>query len=440
MKTRLINLWLNIRSSLGFIPTLMTTSSIALAFLSIYVDQSFGTAILLGDNPFYSIGPQGARTLLATVAGSIITVAGVAFSITIVALTLASSHFGPRLLKNFMRDAGNQIVLGTFIATFIYSLFVLGSIRQDFVPQFSILLGILFTLASMGVFIYFIHHVSVSIHAENVIAGVGRDLEQSINRLFPEKMGTNTFGQDHDFQDNVPPTLEQEGLAIRSDRSGYLQAIDSPGIMALATKHDLLLHFTHRPGEFVVAGAMIAKAWPPARVNDTIAIQIHDAFILGNHRTEEQDIEFAIHQLVEVALRALSPGINDPFTAMSCIDRLGASLSLLAQRHIPSSLRYDDNHTLRVVTHPVTLEGIFDAAFNQIRQHGCSTVAIGIRLLETLGVIVANTQNPPVLQAVRHHAKMVKEETLKNLSETSDRKEVEDRYEIILSHLPAHLD
>lgn len=438
MKTRLLNYWLILRSSFWFIPTLMTLSAIALALLTIFVDRSIDLLHLMGEEFLYTLGPSGARTLLATVAGSVITIAGVVFSITIVALTLASSHFGPRLLKNFMKDLGNQVVLGTFIATFLYCLLVLGAIRENganqFVPHISVLVGLLLTLVSIGVFIFFIHHISMSIHADTVVAGVSRELKANINQLFPEKIGQSLPPHDPPVEDVLPSGFKENSIPFVSRGSGYLQAIDSPGVMALAKKQDLLIQFLYRPGEFIVEGETIGKVWPPGRVTEAIIKDLQQSFLLGSQRTEEQDIEFAIHQLVEVALRALSPGINDPFTAISCIDRLGDALTLLSGRILPSCRRYDEEHVLRVITYPLTIDGIFDAAFNQLRQYGCTSVAVGLRLLEILNVIAQNTDNARVHQAIRRHATMVKEAMVKHISELFDRREVEERYDLVLRH------
>lgn len=436
MKTRLLNFWLKIRSSMWFIPSLLTLSAIALACLTIAADHSVVVTSWMGDQLLYTLGPAGARTFLATVAGSVITIAGVAFSITIVALTLASSHFGPRLLKNFMKDMSNQIVLGSFIATFLYCLLVLGTVRENdttvFVPHLSMAAGLLLTLTSLGAFIFFIHHISVSIHAENVIAGVSRDLKAAIRHLFPEQMGEEPVHEEPNIETLLPAGFGRDGVPLCSQSSGYLQAIDSSGVMKIATEHDVLIHLFSRPGEFLVEGQAIGIVWPPGAVTEELISGLQESFIVGSQRTEEQDIEFSIHQLVEVALRALSPGINDPFTAISCVERLGDVLTLLSGRVLPARLRYDDRQRLRVVTHPVTIDGIFDAAFHQIRQHGCSSVAVGLRLLETFGVIAANTHNPCAHQAIRRHATLVKEAMLRILVESSDRKEVEDRYESVL--------
>ncbi|MGE3787513.1 MAG: DUF2254 domain-containing protein [Nitrospirales bacterium] len=439
MKTRLLNYWLMLRSSLWFIPTLMTLSAIALALLTIVVDRSVDLPHVMGEGFLYTLGPSGARTLLATVAGSVITIAGVVFSITIVALTLASSHFGPRLLKNFMKDMGNQVVLGTFIATFLYCLLVLGAIRENganiFVPHISVLVGLLLTLASMGVFIFFIHHISVSIHADTVVAGVSRELKAAINHLFPEKMGQSPPAPDPPLDEVLPAGFQDDSISFVSRGSGYLQAIDSPGVMALANREDVLIQFLYRPGEFIVEGETIGKVWPPGRVTEAMIGDLQQSFLLGSQRTEEQDIEFSIHQLVEVALRALSPGINDPFTAISCIDRLGDALTLLSGRILPSSRRYNEEHILRVITYPLTIDGIFDAAFNQLRQYGCGSVAVGIRLLEVFSIIAQNTDNSQVHQAIRRHATMVKEAMVKHISELFDRREVEERYDLVLHYV-----
>lgn len=436
MNTRLFNLWVKIRSSFWFIPSLMTCSAILLASLTILLDRFLEATSPAEVGFFYTLGPSGARTFLATVAGSVMTIAGVAFSITIVALTLASSQFGPRLLKNFMKDMGNQIVLGTFIATFLYCLLVLGAIRENsqtvFVPHLSLLVGLLLTLASLGVFIFFIHHISVSIHADNVIAAVSHDLKRAIERIFTDKMGESPPPSEPALESLLPDGFDQDSVSLCSPASGYLQAIDSRGILTLATRHDLLIHLLYRPGEFIVEGETIGKVWPQANTTEEIMRNLQGSFFLGSQRTEEQDIEFSIHQLVEVALRALSPGINDPFTAITCIDRLGDALTFLASRVPPAYARYDEQDTLRVITHPVTIDGIFDAAFNQIRQYGSSSVAVGIRLLEIFQIMAANTHNPKAHQAIRRHAAMVKEGMVKTLGEASDRKEVEERYESVL--------
>ena len=256
---KLGKLWDSLHSSYWFVPTLMAGLAIALAFAMLTLDQSGKSGPIEKLAWIYAGGPDGARTLLSTIAGSMITVAGTAFSITIVALTLASSQFGPRLLRNFMRDTGNQVVLGTFIATFIYCLLVLRTVRGDdynvFVPQISVTVGIVLAMTSIGVLIYFIHHASTSIQAWHVIGEVGSDLDKAIDRLFPQKIGYGGAGDKRRWVEEIPVGFDREASPILATSSGYLQAIDDDKLMKIAKSKQLLVRIKHRPGKFVVKGS-----------------------------------------------------------------------------------------------------------------------------------------------------------------------------------------
>lgn len=386
----------------------------------------------------YISGPQEARSILSTIAGSVLGVAGVAFSITIVVLTLATSQFGPRLLRNFMKDRGNQVVFGTFISTFIYCLLVLRSVDeaggQLFVPNFSVTLGVVLALVSAGVLIYFIHHVSDSIQADKVIASVYSELLVHMQRLFPEELG-HEFGEENkNDRGGLQPSEDCGDHAhhIVSSQDGYLQAIDSDGLLKIAEKNDLLVCVDYRPGEYVVAGSMLAAVKSPEKPDERLAGQIVDSFILGPQRTPEQDAEFTVNQLVEIAVRALSPGINDPFTAISCIDRLGSALCYLTGRAFPSPYRYDEKGELRVIVKTVTFGGITNAAFDQIRQYGRTSVAVTIRLLETLILIAALSRSQEQRYAVLRQAQMVVRGGQEALPEENDRQDVRDRYNSLL--------
>jgi uncharacterized membrane protein len=285
-----------------------------------------------------------------------------------------------------MQDTGNQIVLGTFIGTFIYCLLVLRTIHGEgdgysvFVPQLSVTVGMILAIASIGVLIYFIHHAATIIQASHVISEVSADLNDAIKRLFPEKIGHGASQHKRSFGE-VQANFDAEAFPIKATGSGYIQAIDDERLMEIACQQNLLLRLKYRPGKFVVKGNDLVIAFPEKRVNPKLTTQLNNAFILGNERTDQQDVEFPINQLVEIALRAISPGINDPFTAIRCIDRLGAGLSHLAPKDFPVPYRYDQDDNLRVIAAPVTFAGLTDAAFNQIRQYSTSDVAVTIRLL-----------------------------------------------------------
>ena len=436
--TKLSKLWNLLHSSFWFIPTLMVISAIALSFAAINFDQSSDSNIIRKLAWTYSLGPSGSRAILSTIAGSMITVATTAFSITIVALQLASSQFGPRLLRNFMQDTGNQVVLGTFISTFVYSLLVLrtvnGITENQFVPHLAVTGGIVLAIASVGVLIYFIHHAASSIQVDQVITRVGRDLADGIDRLFPKKIGQDILKHQHGA-DDIPADFDRDFQPIHSQKSGYVQAVNEQQLMQIATENNLLLYIQHRPGKFVVKNSSLVQCYPGAQVNKQLAKKISGAFVLGLQRTEQQDVEFSIDQLVEIAARALSPGINDPFTAIRCIDQLTASLCYLLQKEIPSAYRYDDHNHLRVIAKPVTFAHVTDAAFNQIRQYGKSSAAVTIRLLEAIATITSYTQTVEQRKALRRHADMIQRGSQEGLSEALDRQDVDDRYDRVLTEI-----
>ncbi len=348
MRTKFSKLWNSLHASFWFIPSLMVVLAIGLSFLTIQIDQSSDTDIVSELGWAYALGPSGSRAILSAIAGSMVTVATTAFSITIVALQLASSQFGPRLLRNFMRDTGNQIVLGTFISTFVYSLMVLRTIngiaQNEFVPHLAVTGGIGLAIASIGVLIYFIHHAATSIQVDHVISNVGRELDEAIDRLFPNKMGRGASKcRQEPMISDIPADFERDACPIQAASSSYIQAVDTNQLLQTATEGNLLLRLQQCPGDFVVKGSPLALVYPADAVCKKLTAQINDAFVLGSQRTDQQDIEFSVNQLVEIAVRALSPGINDPFTAVRCIDQLSAALCHLAQREIPSAYRYDDD-------------------------------------------------------------------------------------------------
>lgn len=435
--TKLTKLWDALHSSYWFLPSLMSAIAILLAFIILNFDRT---------NPFanqgvwwlYTGGPDGARSVLSSIAGSMITVAGTAFSITIVALQLAASNYGPRLLRNFMRDTGNQIVLGTFLSTFIYCLLVLRTIHAEsfnlFVPQISVTVGIGFAIASVAVLIYFIHHASTIIQASHIIKGASDELDDAVDRLFPAQIG-QSLSEDQQRFDKIPDNFETAACSVPASRSGYLQMIDDALLMKLARQRDVLIRVEARPGTFIAQGNALVSVFPRTDLTPKLTRKLNQAFMLGSERTEQQDVEFPIDQLVEIALRAISPAVNDPFTAIRCIDRLGAGLSRLAQREFPSPYRYDQHHKLRVIAEPVRFEGLVETAFSPIRQYARSDRAVTLRLLDALIQIANSTDHPSYQAALKHQAEMIVHSSQDGLTENSDRQSVEERYQLLLHAL-----
>ncbi|MBD2359158.1 DUF2254 domain-containing protein [Tolypothrix sp. FACHB-123] len=428
---KLSKLWDQLHSSYWFIPAVMAVGATVLAFTILTLDRT--DKVEIDYWWVYTGGADGARSLLGAVAGSMISVAATAFSITIVALQLAASNFGPRLLRNFMQDIGNQVVLGTFISTFIYCLLVLRTIHgegdgySEFVPQLSVTCGILLAIISIGVLIYFIDHASTIIQASHIIENVSDDLDKAIDRLFPKKIGRSvSFGQE---VAEIPDNFDLVASPVIVNKNGYIQAIDDEELMKIARKNNLLLRVESRPGKFIVKDSHLVMVFPGKFVNKKLTKQINDCFILGKERSEQQDIEFPIDQLVEIALRALSPGINDPFTAIRCVDRLGAGLSRLAQKDFPSPYRYDEDHKLRAIAFGVTFEGLVDSAFNGIRQYARSDTSVTIRLLEAIENIATYTNNPKYQVVLQRHAEMILRGSQEGLPEELDRQDVQKQYD-----------
>lgn len=431
MKTSLVNYWEAFRSSFWFIPSIMAASAGTLAMAGIRLDMA------LADTRVeawwvYRGGAEGARAVLSVIAGSMISVAGTVFSITIVALTLASSQFGPRLLRNFMRDTVNQVVLGVFTSTFLFCLLVLRTVRgvddDQFVPHLSITLGVLLAVASLGVLIYFIHHTSVSIQVTHLIWQVSRELRETIARLYPEDELDETsrgVAQEPNQARNQPTASAR----IPVQGSGYVLAIDLDQIFRVASETDSLVSLSLRPGQFALEGSVLADLHPAERLTDDLVTSVNRAFVWGRDRIPNEDVECAVSQLVEIALRALSPGINDPFTAINCIDWLGDSIGFLATRGTPPSIRHDEKKIVRVLTRPVDFEGVVDAAFNQIRQASRANAAVTIRMLEVIGLLLERKLGNDRRAVLLRHAEMIWRGSQEALSEESDRQDVDVRYQ-----------
>ncbi|MDC6350984.1 DUF2254 domain-containing protein [Zeaxanthinibacter sp. PT1] len=422
-------LWGKLVSTFWFIPILIVILAIGMAIGLLYLDN------LLNYQPgewvqlVFSGSADSARSVLSTISGAMIGVAGTVFSITLVALTLASSQFGPRLLNNFMHDRLNQVVLGAYIATYVYCLLVLNSVSQndtlDFIPTISVFAAILATVANIILLIVFIHHIAMSIQADQVIADISSSLSRNMKTLFPDKLG--------DDNEKSSPDLEalkykyQHKTAILAKKGGYLQYVDEDLVSETASELDVLLFLKVRPGAFIVENQNIGEAYAVATRKPEELVKIHDAFIYGQSRTTQQDAEFSIHQMVEIAARALSPGINDPFTAIACIDNLCSTLCYLTRVQFPSPYRYDKDNALRVVADSLTFEGMLNAAFNQLRQFAGGSPSVMIRLMEALQTIHNFAQDQDQRKAVKHHARMVIRAAEKHFDEKNDLQDLMER-------------
>lgn len=442
MKVRLQRLLETLKTSFWFVPLLMALASVALVLLMNWVD---GRVPRLEGGLFhwlYVSGPSGARLLLATIASSSITVASVVFSITIVALSTASSQFGPRLLPNFMQQGATQIALGAFIATFIYALLVLGQIPEQStggpLPAFSVALGLFAGVASFAVLVYFIHHVATFIQAPRIIDDVARSLEAALESVFPEGIGE---GRGCTTDDEILRFARADGTGgdpvrrVSADRSGYLQAVDGEGLMALAAAASARIVLDVRPGNAVTRGGPVAAVYAEEPLPDGFDERLNEALVVGPERTPTQDIEYAVDQLAEVAMRALSPGINDPFTATNCIDRLGNALALLADRSLPSAERRDDDGVIRLIVRPYTYRDIVNAAFGQLRETTRSHVTVTLRILDAIERVAQLGPSASLRDALAQEAALVVESASDAAGHPADRERLAARHSEVVQTL-----
>lgn len=438
MGTRQRALLEEIRTGFWFIPAVMSGLALLLASLMVELDLLVGSERIEALGILFIESPDGARAALSTIASSTITVAGTVFSLTMVALTLASNQFGPRLIRAFMRDIATQLVLGTFLATYLYCIIILRTVRSveevQFVPNLAVLTAVLLALINVGVLIYFFHHVAVAIQVPNLIAYLGASLQATIGRLFPPRreLSPETAGLWREAH-TLRKAAEAEDQPVLALRSGYVQLIDEAALVALAVAGDRVICLLARPGDFVVKGSPLAHVTPPP--DAALAEAINDALVFGHQRVQIQDFEAYIFQLVEIASRALSPAFNDPFTAMACIDRLGEAIMLLDDRELPPPYRLDQAGRVRLVLEGYTFGTALNAAFGMIRHYGRGHPAVLTRLLETFAELGEQTERADRRSMLRRHADMVLRAADESIPEQADRDEIRRRHEAVLRAL-----
>lgn len=374
------------------------------------------------------------RQVLIAIAAAVITTVGVVFSITILALTLASQQFGPRMMRNFIRDIGNQVTLGVFVATFVYSVLVLGSITSlpggDFVPHLSITVAEALLLVDVAVLIYFIHHIAKSIQLPEVIAGIARDLDRAIDAEFP----AHHDGRDGEGDQSSAVTadlvekLRARGAVVTAKQSGYLQFVGYGQLIEIAEKLDAVIRLAHRPGHFVVTSRPLATVWPAGAAGQ-VAAALDKAHVTGPHRTLTQDPVFAIDQLVEIGIRALSAAVNDTFTALTCIDWLSAGLSEISARVLDEGVYRGRSGQVRLIEFDPSYDRMVNRAFDKVRQAGRGMPAVVIRLLDALAHIAENTTNERQRAVLTRQAEMILRGAEQEVAEENDLADIRLRYD-----------
>lgn len=413
MRTR----WIGVRDGFWFLPGVLCLTAAVLAEVLIAVDQRVDRLDL---GPFAvlvtRIGESGSRDVLGAIAGSVLGVAATSFSITIAVLATASSTYGPRLVRNFMTDRGNQFVLGVYVATFLYCLLTLRSIREPggadevFVPHLAVNVAVLLAVLSIGVLVWFINHTADSVQVGTLARRVRSELVATVDRLYPEQLGrAPSEVPDGAGADDVPSRLGADGSRVRAGAVGYVQAVAEDRLLDLATRHDVVVALQVRPGSHVVDGMVVAILWPPDRVDDDLVAAVRSGVTVGPARSPDQDVDYAVLVLEEMAVRALSPSTNDPYTALNALDDLAAGLTRLVRRGVPSPYRYGTDGGLRVIaprTGPVEL---VDRVFDAIRLHATGHPTVLHRMCTLAEQVAEAAHDPDLVSRLATHVEWLQE-------------------------------
>jgi uncharacterized membrane protein len=425
---KLIQFWGNLRASFWFLPFLIVLSSIVYAVALIQIDYAGSDRWLAPWPLIFGVGAEGARDMLSTLAGSMMSVMGITFSMTLLALTLASSQYTSRVLRNFMRSRVTQVTLGTFAGIFVYCLIVMHTIRTGdapFVPSLAVFFAFVLAFGGIAVLIFFIHHIASSIQASNIIASIAQETNASIDRLLPEKL--NHEPDEYEGRKPMIESLdERTWYPVPAAESGYIQSVNNDTLLHLAEDIRTIVRTEHGIGAFVVQDTVLvslALTYPP---DQKTIDALNGAYSIDRYRTVEQDLAFGIRQIVDMAIKALSPGINDTSTAVMCVDYLASILARLVGRQFPPSHRYE-GETLRVIAIVPSFEGLLSEAFDQIRGSAEVNVAILARMLGALDTIGSLTIRRSHIRALDEQLLLIAEQVDRCIESSHDRARLEKR-------------
>ncbi len=440
MRIRLPFSWFDIRDSLWYWPSIMTIAAIVLSFITIWLDHTLFKEQRIQAWWLFEGGAEGARGVLSAIASTTMAVATTAFSFTLVALQLSSSQYSPRIVRNFTGDRSNQLVIGIFVSTFVYSLLVLRVVRSEFgdrdrfVPAISVTFAVFLAMISIGALIYFFHHATRTIQASVIISRTTEQASKVIGEAAERLVGNEAWRLSPvPFQ--RPPRLRPVGI-VRDRDSGYVQRIQYENLAALSRRHNLLIEVNARPGDFLLSNDARLTLWaypeqsdvereemkeeqPDEEDGDLLSACQHLVEI-GLERTLEADVIFGMQQVSDIALRALSPGVNDPNTAIVSLDRIGELLLLMEPTSGSESARIDEDGVMRLIQPEVSWEAMVRDAFMQLRHYASSDIGATVAVICMAGRLRAHVRpaSRPALEIV---AQNMAQAALGDLEIESDR-------------------
>ena len=407
--------WDRLKVSFWFAPAIMAVAAVLLAWTIYWLDGQIPNDALASSRFVLAGTPGELRTGLLGMAGTVLATAGVVFTLLTLPLSTVAAQYGSRLLRLFLGDRTAQFVLGMFVATFVYCMAAALSIPAINVeiesPQLTATVGLYLMLATFTTLIVLVQHISTMLQAPNIAASAGAELRNVVDAEMPNEFtGRGERAIANASQAGQGPSdisLETEGYALRVKESGYIQYIDPDLMLATAREKDLVIRLLHKPGRFVRSGVAVALVWPAERVDERAEGEIREAFQIGNVRTPTQDVQYAVNQLVEMAVRAMSPAINDPFTAMTCLDHLGDGLARFVRQEERGRQYYDRQGRLRLVLEPVNFADLVDAAFDMLRHASCDNASVLLHMLAVIDVIGREAKAPEARQLLHRHVGLI---------------------------------
>ena len=435
--------WDRLKVSFWFTPVIMSLAAILLAWAMYWVDGLVPNETLQDSRLILSGTPGEIRTMLVSMAGTILATAGVVFTLLTLPLSTVVAQYGSRLLRVFLGDRTTQLVLGMFVATFVYCLAAALSIPPASVepqgPQLTATVGLFLMLGSFASLILLVQHVSTMLQAPNIAAAAGAALRDVVLAEIPETVNRNTGSQTS--QEATDILVEPDGFPVLVKQTGYIEFIDPETVLAVARQSNLVIHLLRKPGRFVRVGEVIALVWPAEgfqkqkgirSIDEELAEQIRDAFRIGNTRTPTQDVAYAVNQLVEMAVRAMSPAINDPFTAMTCLDYISESLAMFIQQGEKGAYYYDLDGRLRLVLEPVTFEELLGTSFDMLRHASCDNASVLLHMLEAIEVIGRETKSPEARQLLARQVNLIWAESQASRLIEDDKQLIQRRSEALV--------
>jgi uncharacterized membrane protein len=442
MRVRARYSWARLKVSFWFAPAVMSVVGVLVAWAMYWIDVNLPPVLPPDSHLVLSGSVDTLRSGLIGMASTTLATAGIVFTLLTLPLSTVAAQYGSRLLRVFLGDRTTQFVLGIFVGTFMYCIAGALSIapvdQQPDPPQLTATVGLYLLIATFASLILLVQHISTMLQAPNIAAAAGAELMDVVFAEFPDAVKTGD-DPNQTSQGALDDLKETEGYRVRVEKTGYIQYIDPESMLAVASEKDLVIRLLRKPGDFVWRETAVALVWPSAQAAGRPEEQIRRSFQVGHQRTPTQDVEYAVNQLVEMAVRAMSPAINDPFTAMTCLEYIGNGLALYSRLADQSPYFYGQKGRLRLVYERVTFNELLSAAFDMLRHCSCDNASVLLCMLDVVGAIGQVAKSPAERQALLRHVSLVQAESLAGDLVEQDRQLIQQKGNAVQSKLESTL-